>query len=191
MEDKMRISGYDAGYVCDYFGIAQMEDRTLDDAGYGIVREIKQCVENKRRSVHFPAMLLQPIWFAYRDMYGCSLASTSLFAILYMVLQRLISLFGMNADWKFIAVCFFGAWIINGIVAGILAIPMLSKKVFVFLNGCGLYGEAYTEDKELHALLSKKGKPSLLRVPFYLLTQFLFLACAEAVFVTVKYGLFL
>ena len=28
------------------------------------------------------------------------------------------------------------------------------------------------EDKELQALLSKKGKPSLLRVPFYLLTQF-------------------
>lgn len=47
------------------------------------------------------------------------------------------------------------------------------------------------EDKELQALLSKKGKPSLLRVPFYLLTQFLFLTCAEAAFVTVKYGLFL
>lgn len=106
---------------------------------------------------HIPAMLMGPLWFVYRKMYKCAVATDST-----LLIAVFLFLAYPESDYK--AFTFGVCYLIFSLILGFIALPLYYDHMHTCFEKRGILLRMPVLIERLDCSLRKEGKPSILAV---------------------------
>lgn len=185
------IGDFPARDVCAFCNVEWQDGTEYNDQKLGVVKKL-WVVANGYHSFHLPAALLPMDWLVYRGMIPQAII-VYIAALIYIFLVTLLFLhilpFFPISESYHASIASIIAFLSYEAMMGFVSIHLYYKHVCRCLEKRNLKGRKDLECEELKESLAKQGKPSVIRAILFRIIMNLFIACAEGILVTVRYGI--